>query len=168
MIWTCTNHTIKNTAYFSSDTRTCFNRRFHIRGTRRAQRTSFLHKKRHSNSLHRTFLNPISQLQLLLSTVNTDPHLSRPTLGSTQPPVQLVPGLSRGKERPGRDADPSPPASAVVKKRVELYLYSPLRPYGLYRASVPVQGCTFTVNTEAQQRTRSWSYSNRRLSWDPS
>jgi hypothetical protein len=30
---------------------------------------------------------------------------------------------------------------------VELYLYSPYGPYGLYRASVPVQGCTlpFTV-----------------------
>ena len=27
---------------------------------------------------------------------------------------------------------------------VELYLYSPYGPYGLYRASVPVQGCTFT------------------------
>jgi len=25
-----------------------------------------------------------------------------------------------------------------------LYLYSPYGPYGLYRASVPVQGCTFT------------------------
>jgi hypothetical protein len=25
---------------------------------------------------------------------------------------------------------------------VELYLYSPYGPYGLYRASVPVQGCT--------------------------
>ena len=24
------------------------------------------------------------------------PHLSRPTLGTTQPPVQWVPGLSRG------------------------------------------------------------------------
>ena len=44
------------------------------------------------------------------------PHLSRPALGPTQPPVQWVPGLSRGKERPGRDADPSPPSSAVVKK----------------------------------------------------
>ena len=44
-----------------------------------------------------------------------------------------------GKERPGRDADPSPPSSAVGHERVELYLYSYM-PYGLYRASVPVQG----------------------------
>jgi len=36
------------------------------------------------------------------------PHLPRPALGPTQPPVQRVPGLSRGKERPGRDADPPP------------------------------------------------------------
>ena len=43
-----------------------------------------------------------------------------------------------GKERPGRDADPSPPSSAVGHKRVELYLYSPCGPYGLYRASVSV------------------------------
>jgi len=44
------------------------------------------------------------------------PHLFRPTLGPTQPPVQWVPSLSEGKERPGRDADLSPPSSAVVKK----------------------------------------------------
>jgi len=31
----------------------------------------------------------------------------------------------RGKVRPGRDADPSPPFSAEVKNRVELYLYPP-------------------------------------------
>jgi len=31
-----------------------------------------------------------------------------------------------GKERPGRDAEPSPPSSAVGHERVELYLYSPL------------------------------------------
>ena len=45
-----------------------------------------------------------------------------------------------GKERPGSDADPSPPSSTVGYERVELYLYSPYGPYGLYRASVPVQG----------------------------
>ena len=44
------------------------------------------------------------------------PHLSRLALGPTQPPVQWVLGLSRGKERPGRGADPLPPSSAVVMK----------------------------------------------------
>jgi hypothetical protein len=44
------------------------------------------------------------------------PHLSRPALWPTQPPVEWVPDLSRGKERPGGYADPSPPSSAVVKK----------------------------------------------------
>jgi len=47
-----------------------------------------------------------------------------------------------GKERPGRDAEPSPPSSAVGHERVELYLYSPYGPYVLYRASVRVQGWT--------------------------
>ena len=44
------------------------------------------------------------------------PYLSRPALGPTQPRVQWVPALSWGKERPERDADPSPPSSAVVMK----------------------------------------------------
>ena len=39
---------------------------------------------------------------------------SRPVMGPTQPPVQWVPGLSRGQERPRRAADHSPPSSAVV------------------------------------------------------
>jgi len=47
-----------------------------------------------------------------------------------------------GKKRPGRDADPSPPSSADGHERVELYLYSPYGLYVLYKASVPVQGCT--------------------------
>jgi len=33
-------------------------------------------------------------------------------------------------------------SSAVGHERVELYLYSPYGKYGLYRASVLVQGCT--------------------------
>jgi hypothetical protein len=49
---------------------------------------------------------------------------------------QVFPG---GKEQPRHDADPSPPSSAIGHERVELYLYSPYGPYGLYRASVPVQ-----------------------------
>ena len=41
-------------------------------------------------------------------------HLSRPALGPTQPPVKWLSGLSRGKVRPGRAADHSPPSSATV------------------------------------------------------
>jgi len=41
---------------------------------------------------------------------------SGPALGPTQPPIKWVPGLPRGKEWPGRDSDPSPPSTAVVKK----------------------------------------------------
>jgi hypothetical protein len=42
---------------------------------------------------------------------------SRPALGSTQPPIQWLPGaLSLGVKRPGRGADHSPPTSAEVKK----------------------------------------------------
>jgi len=50
-----------------------------------------------------------------------------------------------GKEQPKRDAVPSPPSSAVGHERVELYLFSPYGPYGLYRASVPVKVCTLLL-----------------------
>ena len=43
-------------------------------------------------------------------------HLSVPSVGPTQPPVQWVPGLSWAKEGPEHDADPSPPSSAMVMK----------------------------------------------------
>jgi len=72
-------------------------------------------------------------------------HLSRLVLGPTQPPVNGYRVFPWGKERPGRDADPSPPSSAFGHERVDLYLYSPYGPYGLYRASVPVQGCTLPL-----------------------
>jgi len=41
---------------------------------------------------------------------------SRPALEPTLSPVKWVPGLSRGKVRPRRAADHSPPSSAAVMK----------------------------------------------------
>jgi len=84
-------------------------------------------------------------------------------------PVQTGPGahpasctmgtgsFREGKERPGPDADPLPPSNAVGHKRVELYLYSPYGPYGLYRASVPVQGVHFMRATYCTYLIRFWS-----------
>jgi hypothetical protein len=57
---------------------------------------------------------------------------SRPALGSTQPPIQCVPGaVSPEVKRPGREADHSPPASAEVKKTWVLYIHSPIRLHGV-------------------------------------
>ena len=53
------------------------------------------------------------------------PFLSRPALRPTQPPENGYRVVPEGKVRPGRDADHSPPSSADVKNRVELYLYVP-------------------------------------------
>ena len=39
------------------------------------------------------------------------------------------------------------------QERVELYLYSPHGPYGLYRASVPVQGCTLPLSFTLRSKT---------------
>jgi len=48
-----------------------------------------------------------------------------------------------GKERPGRDAHTSPPSSAVGHERVELYLYSPYGPYGLYSTDHTEPQCLY-------------------------
>jgi hypothetical protein len=48
--------------------------------------------------------------------------LWRPALGSTQPRIQLVPGV----KRPGREADDSPTTSAEVKKK---WIYTSTPPY---------------------------------------
>jgi hypothetical protein len=51
---------------------------------------------------------------------------SRPALGSTQSPIQWVPGiLSLGVKRPGREADHSLPAGAEVNK-MWIYTSTPL------------------------------------------
>ena len=42
------------------------------------------------------------------------PHLCRPALGPTQPLYNGYRVFPGGKERPGRDADPSLPSSAMV------------------------------------------------------
>jgi hypothetical protein len=48
------------------------------------------------------------------------PHLSRPALGPTQPPVQWVPGLSRGVERGrGVTLTPQPLLVSRSEKRVD-------------------------------------------------
>ena len=58
------------------------------------------------------------------------PHLSIPAPGPTQPPVQWVPGLSRGYRRPGRDADHTHPSSAEVKKELSYTSTHPMGPPG--------------------------------------
>jgi len=72
-------------------------------------------------------------------------HPSRPVLGPTQSPIQWVPGLSR--EYSGRGvALNTPPSSAEVKERVQLYLYSP------YGPSWPVLGWTSTFTVVSRSR----------------
>jgi len=53
------------------------------------------------------------------------PHPFRLPLRPTQPSVQWVLGLSRGLSTQGVTLTTHPASSAVVKERVELYLYSP-------------------------------------------
>ena len=79
------------------------------------------------------------------------PHLSRPALGPTQPPAQWVPGLSGGKERPGRDADHSPPSSAVVKKG---WGYNSTPPMGRTACTEPQclhKGCSLPLPSKRAQ-----------------
>jgi hypothetical protein len=63
-------------------------------------------------------------------------RFSAPVQTGWGPPNLLYNGYQvfpEGKERPGHDADPPPPSSAVGHERVELYHYSPYEPLGLYR-----------------------------------
>ena len=51
------------------------------------------------------------------------PHPSRLALGSTQPPVQWVPGLSWGVKRPGSGVDHPPPSKRRGHEGLYLYFY---------------------------------------------
>ena len=75
---------------------------------------------------------------------------SRSALRPTQPPVQWVPGLSRGVKRPRRGAYHLPPSKCRGHERVGLYLYSPSGPQW------PVIGRTFYPFTR-----------DRNLAYDP-
>jgi len=48
--------------------------------------------------------------------------------------------------------------------RVKLYLYSPYEPYSLYRASVPVQGCTLPYLFTCCTFYQTFKYSAQELS----
>ena len=65
---------------------------------------------------------------------------SRPALGPTQPPVKWVPGLYRGKVRPGRASDHSPPSSAAV---MEQNSYTSTHPLGY---TGPVTGSLYLLH----------------------
>ena len=112
------------------------------------------------------------------------PHLSRPALEPTQPPVQWVPGLSRGlMSGRGVSLTPHPllvpwsrksraipllpvlavrPVQSLSACTVQLYLYSPYGPYVLYTASESVQysytstppmGCTACTEPQCLYNT---------------
>ena len=67
------------------------------------------------------------------------PHPSRPALRPTLPPIQWVPGLSRGQSGRGVALTTHSPSGAEVERRVELYIYSPSGP------SWPVLGLTLPL-----------------------
>jgi hypothetical protein len=69
---------------------------------------------------------------------------SRTDLGSTQPPIQRIPGTrSLGVNRPRREAGHSPPSSAEVKECMELHFHTPTRLHRNFTFTF-----TFTIRSE--------------------
>ena len=65
----------------------------------------------------------------------------RPGVTLTPHPL-LVPSSKKSRAIPLLTLWAVRPVQSFSACTVQLYLYSPYGPYGLYRASVPVQGCT--------------------------
>jgi hypothetical protein len=66
--------------------------------------------------------------------------MSRRVLGSIQAPIQWEQeALSPGTKRPGREADHLPPASAEVKKNVDLYIHYLIRRHVVVRNSLSTE-----------------------------
>ena len=65
-------------------------------------------------------------------------HLSRQALRPTHPLVQWVPGLIRGKERPGREAEPSSLLVPWSRKSIAI----PLLPLWAVRSVQRLSACT--------------------------
>jgi hypothetical protein len=85
--------------------------------------------------------------------------MSRPALGSTQPPFEWVPGaLSPEVKRQGREADHSTPASAEVRK---MWIYTSTPPYAFMayclisyaKGQLYLFTENFTVTTHIKART---------------
>ena len=73
------------------------------------------------------------------------PHPSRPALRSTQPPIQLVPGIP-GVKRPGRVIYHPTSFRTGVIETVELYFFSP------FGHSWPVLGWKLTLLNQLEEK----------------
>ena len=121
-----------------------------------------------SRHLYRTYVDRVASVQRLPSgwTVRGSSPVGGEIFRTCPdrpwgPPSLLYSGywvFPEGKVRPGRDADPSPPSSAEVKNRVELYLYSPWGPswpmkgWNLYRTYCCMCVCV-CVRERERERT---------------
>jgi hypothetical protein len=75
-----------------------------------------------------------SQIFFFIHTDSSFSTSSRPSLGSTQPPIQLVPGaVSPGVKQPRRETDQSPPATPEAKGMLTSTSTPPIRDYNVVR-----------------------------------